>query len=72
MLFRSLHSLITTIDDKRIRIKITKMSPAVKENNTQLMLFAISEQERKLTLTEVIEYLESPDSERAIRAMKNE
>ncbi len=67
-----LNSLITTIDNRKIKIKITKMSPAVKQNNKQLSFISISDEERKITLAEVIRYLETADSENAIKAIRNE
>lgn len=65
-----LNTLVSDIDGKRIKTKITKMSPVVKEFHTQMPLFAISESERRLTLGEVIQYLGSADSENAIKVLE--
>ena len=67
-----LNTLISDIDGRRIKTKITKMSPVFKENkpNTQLVFFQVSESERKLTLREVIKYLESADTEDTIKAIQ--
>ncbi|RPH61456.1 MAG: ATP-binding protein, partial [Chloroflexi bacterium] len=77
-----LHSLITNINNQKIKIKITKMSPVTKISPAikpgrhislrQLPLFPISEQERKLTLSEVIRYLETGNPEDVIRVIQNE
>lgn len=61
---------ITTVDDKRIKAKITKMSPVLKEREQQQLLFPdISEPEQKLTLDEVTNYLRTADTETAVRAV---
>lgn len=66
-----LNSLITDVGKQRIKIKITKMSPVVKEDNGrfQLSLFSTA-QERKLTLNEVVKYLQTADVENAIKAIQ--
>lgn len=64
-----LNSLITDIDGKRTKLRITKILPVAKEKETnQTLLF--SEQERKLTLTNVIQYLETADPKNAIDEIK--
>ena len=63
-----LHSLITDIDQRRIKIKISRMSP-VSNSYQQMPLFPISDSERKLTMSEVIRYLESAESEIGIKAV---
>lgn len=67
-----LNSLITSIDGQRIKIKVTKMSPVVKESEkyAQMSLFPLSESEHKLTLSEVINYLRTADPENAIKAIQ--
>jgi len=68
-----LNSLIASVnDDQKIKIKITKMSPVVMEHtcNGQLSLFSLSDAERKLTLSEVVKYLQTADVENAIRAIQ--
>ncbi|MCP4110295.1 MAG: AAA family ATPase [Desulfobacteraceae bacterium] len=67
-----LNSLITDINGQRIKIKITKMSPVVKDNEkyTPLSLFSVNESERRLTLAEVIKYLETADTENTIKAIQ--
>ncbi len=62
-----LHSLITDIDDQRVKIKITKMSH-VHKTNEQIPLLSASESERKFTLSEVIDYLQNADPRNAIKA----
>lgn len=64
-----LNSLVTEIEDKRIKLQITKMSPVFKENETcaQLSIFPVSEAERRLTLAEVTKYLETADTENTLK-----
>lgn len=71
--FSRLDALITTVNkDQKIKIKVTKMSPVVKvrEYNSQLVLFSISEPERKLTLSEAAKYLQTADVENAVKAIQ--
>lgn len=64
-----LNSLITDIEGKRTKLRITKILPVAKEKETNQTL-SFSEQERKLTLTKVIEYLETADPKNAIEEIK--
>jgi len=66
-----LNTLITTIEEKRIKMKITEFSRVIKEDKKQLTLF-VSENEAKLTLQEVVEYLKTADAESAIINIKNQ
>jgi hypothetical protein len=52
-------------------MKITKFYPVIKEDQKQLTLFS-SENEVKLTLSEVVEYLKTADAESAIKNIKNQ
>ena len=63
-----LNTLITSVDEKKIKLKVTKILPVTKENQKQLSLF-VNEQEQKLTLYEVIEYLKTADPEFALKAI---
>ena len=65
-----LHTLITDVGNRRIKIKITKMSPVYKESQTQLPLFVLSDEERKLNLHEVIEILKTSDAETTIKVIQ--
>ncbi len=67
-----LHSLIANTNGRRIKTKITKMSPVLKkrEMSEQLSFFPVSEEERKLTLSEVIRYLRTADIEGTIKAFE--
>jgi predicted ATPase len=61
-----LNSLVCDVENQRIKLKVTKISPVIKENDAkarQLSLFPISEQERKLTLAEVNQYLQTVDTD---------
>ncbi len=70
--FSRLHSLITNKGEKKIKLKITKMNPVIKETDAQLSFFPISEAERKFTISEVIRYLETAESENIIEAIQND
>lgn len=63
-----LHSLIADFENKRIKIKISRMSPVMTTTDSYPMsLFPVSKPEQKLTLSEVIKYLETADSENLIK-----
>jgi hypothetical protein len=66
-----LTTLISTIEEKRIKMKITKFYPVIKEDQKPLTLL-VSENEVKLTLSEVVEYLKTADAESAIKNIKNQ
>ena len=68
--FSRLNSLITKINGEKIKMTITKFLPVIKQNMKQLTLL-ISEEEVKLTLQEVIEYLKTTDAEKAISIIEN-
>lgn len=69
-----LNSLITDIDGQRIKIKITKMSPVLKEHDNYEQLsfrfIPVSEPERKFNLNEVVKYLQTVDPENALKAIQ--
>ncbi|MEB0262342.1 MULTISPECIES: AAA family ATPase [unclassified Mucilaginibacter] len=67
------NTLIKEINGKKINLKVSRVSPVVKESegSKQLYLFNFtSENERKLTLTEAENYLKTADAENAIKAIK--
>lgn len=66
-----LTTIISTIEGKRIKMKSSNFHPVIKENKKQLTLF-YSENEAKLTLSEVVEYLKTADAESAIKNIKNQ
>ncbi len=68
--FSRLHSLITATNGRRVKTKITKMSPVFKTLAEQGELFPVSEQEQKLTLAEVKKYLQTADTESTIKAFE--
>ena len=57
-----------TVGDHKQKIQITKMLPVVK-GNTQLAI-AFTENERKLTLANVVSYLQSADFEQEIEKIE--
>ncbi len=66
-----LTTIISTIEGKRIKMKSSNFHPVIKDNKKQLTLF-YSENEAKLTLSEVVEYLKTADAESAIKNIKNQ
>lgn len=69
-----LTTLITNRGEERIKIKTTHMSPVVKKTDKekQLLLFPnMAEEELKLTISEVIKYLETADTENAVEAIRS-
>ena len=59
-----LNSLITEKYGNKQKLKVSKMSPVIKDKSPkQLSFFDVSEPEIKVTLREVIDYLQSVDSE---------
>jgi predicted ATPase len=66
-----LTTIISTIEGKRIKMKSSNFHPVIKENKKQLTFF-FSENEAKLTLSEVVEYLKTADAESAIKNIKNQ
>lgn len=66
-----LTTIISTIEGKRIKMKSSNFHPVIKDNKKQLTLF-FSENEAKLTLSEVVEYLKTADAESAIKNIKNQ
>ena len=69
-----LNTLVTDMDGTKNKIKITKMSPVLKEkeNSVQLSLFSVSEPERRVTLAEVIDYLQTADTENTIKDIQSD
>jgi hypothetical protein len=63
-----LNTRITNIGEKRIKLRITNMLPVIKENEEQLTL-PISEEEKKLTLIGLKDYLETADTENTIKTI---
>lgn len=66
------NTLISEINGKKIKLKVSRVSPVIKESdeNRQLLLFDfVNEEERKLTLTEAENYLKTADAEKAIKAI---
>jgi len=69
-----LTTLISTIEGKRIKMKSSNFHPVIKEDQKRLTLFSSfsEENEVKLTLSEVVEYLKTADAESAIKNIKNQ
>lgn len=68
ILLSQLSTFIGAIDTHRVNFSKTRMLPVFKADKNQLSLF-ISENERKLTLVEVAEYLKTADTEKAINSL---
>ncbi|MFY7730901.1 MAG: AAA family ATPase [Flavobacterium sp.] len=60
--YAQMRTAITSINSEKIKINITKISPVLKEESQQLNL-AFSEQDRKLTISLVNEYLKTKEFE---------
>ena len=60
--YAQMRSTILKIDEVRTKMSITKISPVVKENSQQMSL-VFSEQDRRLTLSIVSDYLRTADFE---------
>ncbi|NCS57175.1 MAG: AAA family ATPase [Microcystis aeruginosa G11-04] len=69
-----LTTIISTIEGKRIKMKSSNFHPVIKEDQKRLTLFSSfsEENEVKLTLSEVVEYLKTADAESAIKNIKNQ
>lgn len=63
--YAQMRSTITEINQKRIKLNVTKLSPVLKENTLQLNL-VFSEQDKKLTLSIVQDYLKTADFENKV------
>lgn len=60
--YAQMRTAITSINSEKIKINITKISPVLKEESQQLNL-AFSEQDRKLTISLVNDYLKTAEFE---------
>jgi len=60
--YAQMRTSISDIDDERLKLNSTKISPVLKEKTQQLNL-VFSEQDRKLTLSIVQDYLKTADFE---------
>lgn len=60
--YAQMRTSILNINDKRVKLNITKISPVLKEDTQQLNLI-FSEQDKKLTLSIVEDYLKTADFE---------
>lgn len=63
--YASMINRITNYGDRRVKIGITKIIPAIKQSDAQMRI-PFSDQERKITLSHIIGYLESADVNNAI------
>lgn len=60
--YAQMRTMISDINNQRIKLNITKISPVVKDHSQQLTL-GYSEREKKITLATVKSYLQSADFE---------
>ena len=67
--FSQLATLITEVEHQKIKLRMSKILPVIKDHTSQLTL-QFTEQERKLTLAEVIQYLQTADAEKAIEELR--
>ena len=57
--YAEMKNRVTDIKDKRMKLSITNISPVIKDEDTKQLTLGFTEQERKLTLSKVKQYLES-------------
>lgn len=55
--YAEIRKRVTTIDEQRMVLNITNMSPVSKEGGLQMNIFETSEQDKKITLAKVDQYL---------------
>ncbi len=60
--YAEMRERVTEINNKRSAIRITTILQVIKDNEIHISLFEISEQDRKLTLSKVTNYLETASS----------
>lgn len=65
--FSEMRTLITEINGKKLKLNITKILPVLKLNSYQNSLF--SEQDKKLTIASIKEYLQTADFETTIKSL---
>ncbi len=63
--YAQMRTLLTEINNARTKLNVTKISPVIKEDNQQLNL-VFSDQDKKLTLSLVGDYLKTADFENNI------
>lgn len=63
--YAQMRAFVTNIDDERLKLNSTKISPVFKENKLQQLSLIFSESEIKLTLSIVNDYLKSAQFEDA-------
>jgi len=63
--YAQMRTFISDIDNERMKLNITKISPVIKDDSIQLTI-EYSEQEMKMTLANVNNYLQSADIENVI------
>jgi predicted ATPase len=64
--YAQMRTSICNINDERLKINATKISPVIKENSQQQLKIIFSEQDRKLTLALVNDYLKTAQFEDSI------
>ncbi len=67
------NTLITEIEGTKMKLKVTRVSPIIKEsdNGRQLMLPFTNSREQKFTLTETADYLKTAETEKALEAIES-
>ena len=64
--YAQMRTSISTIDNVRLKLNSTKISPVIKDNSLQQLKLIFSEQDRKLTLAIVNDYLKTAQFEDTI------
>ncbi|MES2703715.1 MAG: AAA family ATPase [Bacteroidota bacterium] len=70
--FSKQNTLIKEKNGKKVKLKVTRVSRVVKVSETRQMHFQyVSENEQKLTLTEIVNYLQTAEAEDAIKFIES-
>ena len=68
--YASMVTRVTNYNNKRVKIGVTKIISAIKQRESQMQI-PFTEQERKITLSHIVGYLESADVHNAINILEN-
>jgi len=63
------NTLIKEVNSKKMKLKVTRVTPVLK--TSQLVLTLSNEQEQKLTLMDIMKFLNSAEAENAINTLKS-
>jgi hypothetical protein len=61
--YAQMRNTIIDVNNQRLKLNVTKISPVLKDNSTQQLSLVFSEQDRKITLSLVNDYLKTAQFE---------